>query len=154
MLTFDNTAFEDKTKCKLYIFSTITATNNYYDKVCLCYRKDRRRNLPCLDVRATDNGWTSTDSLSYNYRPVDGGDVDTSSPGYNGEWELNLQERVSSVIFSLSLLCQHGLAMRSLLILDRETDAYKVHANKLRTITCYKNITQQIVVSGEGKSWK
>ena len=41
--------------------------------------------------------------------------------------------------------------MRSLLILDRETDAYKVHANKLRTITCYKNIIQQSVVRGEGK---
>jgi len=27
--------------------------------------------------------------------PVDGGDVDTSSPCYNDEWELNLQERVS-----------------------------------------------------------
>jgi hypothetical protein len=40
--------------------------------------------------------------------------------------------------------------MRSLLILDRETGAYKVHANKLRTITCYKNITQQIVVRSEG----
>lgn len=54
-------------------------------------------------------------------------------------------------MFSLSLLCQHGLSVRSLLTLDRETGAYKVHANKLRSITCYKNITQQTVVRSEGK---
>jgi len=44
--------------------------------------------------------------------------------------------------------------MRSLLILDRETDAYKVQANKLRTITSYKNITQQSVVRSEVNGWK
>jgi hypothetical protein len=69
-----------------------------------------------------------------------------------GNWIYKKEFR--SVIFSLSLLCQHGLSMRSLLTLDGETDAYKVHANKLRTITCYKNITQQIVVRGERKIWK
>ena len=40
--------------------------------------------------------------------------------------------------------------MLSLLILARETEAYSVHANKLRTITCYNNITQQIVVKSGG----
>lgn len=40
------------------------------------------------------------------------------------ERERNLQEKeFRSVSFSLSLLFQHGLSMRSLLILDRETDA-------------------------------